>query len=504
MDSIKNTLHYLNVIWRSKWLVILPAAIFTVIGAFVAWNMPSYYKSQTLILVEKQQIPETYVTPTDKTPFSQRLNTIRQQILSRQNIEKIANDFQLYRNKESANPLMAFINRFREVRQPSSEDIIERMSKDVEVNVIGDRRAGDAFSVSYVGSNPETAMNVTNTLASLFIDENLKAREQYAEGASDFISAELDNAKLELENQERELRGFKERNMGSLPQQLEANLRTLDRLQSEFQSVKNELKTTEDRKLLFESQLGRTSAVPGMPAAPNSLQVELESLQRELTSLLARYKENYPDVVITKNKIEEIKGQLAANRQALSSGSEPVISAQVDPEVYNELMLMKSRIAVLNTRAAEIRKQIQVYERRVESTPGSEQKFIDLRRDYDISLANYQALLEKKMNAKLAENLEKRQKGERFKVIDSANLPEKPFKPNKPAIVLAAAAMGLGLGIGIVLFIEYLNPSFRTRDELAGGIDMAVLATVPAFASSRPEKKSRMTLRVLKRSNGHS
>lgn len=503
LESIKNILLYLNIIWRSKWIVLIPTVLFTIVSTLFAWKMPSYYKSETLILVEKQQIPEAYVTPTDRTPFGQRLNTISQQILSRQNIEKIVNDFQLYRTQDTANPVLAVINRFREVPPPSKENIIERISKDVEIKVIGDRRAGDAFSVSYIGTNPEVTMHVTDTLASLFIDENLKSREQYAEGASDFITTELENAKMELESQEAALRSFKERNMGSLPQQLEANLRTLDRLQGELQSVKNELKGDEDRKMVIEAQLGRGSAIAGVPMNP--LQAELEGLQRELTALLARYKENYPDVVITKNKISDIKAQLAAQRQGSSGDSEPALSqAAMNPEAYNELMLLKSRIETLGNRSAEIRRQIQQFERRVETTPASEQRFIDLRRDYDISLANYQALLEKKMNAKLSENLEKRQKGERFKVINSANLPEKPFKPNKIAIALVGTAAGIGIGVGIILFIEFLNPAFRTREELAAGIDMPVLATVPAFASLKPAKGKKMSLKSLKRSNGHT
>jgi len=504
MDSIKNLLNYLNIIWRSKWVVIIPAVLFTIVSALLAWKMPSYYKSETLILVEKQQIPESYVTPTDRTPFSQRLNTISQQILSRQNIEKIVNDFQLYRAKDTANPLSSFVNLFREAPEPSKEEIIERMTKDVQINVIGDRRAGDAFSVSYIGTNPEVTMHVTNTLASLFIDENLKSREQYAEGASDFITTELENAKTELESQEAALRGFKERNMGSLPQQLDANLRTLDRLQSELQSVKNELKGAEDRKMVIEAQFGRgTVSVAGMPVNP--LQVELEAQQRELTALLSRYRENYPDVIITRNKIADIKAQLATQRQATSRSSEPQASqADINPEAYNELMVLKSRIETLNSRSTELRRQIQQFEKRVETTPASEQRFIDLRRDYDISLANYQALLEKKMNAKLSENLEKRQKGERFKVINSANLPENPFRPNKPAIVISGAAGGIGLGVCIILFMEFLNPAFRTRDELADSIGMPVLATVPAFASSKDTKVKKISFKSLKRSNGHT
>lgn len=501
MDSIKNILCYLSIIWRSKWIVISQVVLFTAIGVIVAWKMPSFYRSETLILVEKQQIPESYVTPTDRTPFSQRLSTISQQILSRQNIEKIVNDYQLYRGK-STSPFSRLLGYFREERPPSRDEIIERMTRDVEVRVIGGR-SGDAFSVSFIGTNPEVTMHVTNTLASLFIDENLKSREEYAEGTSDFISTELENARRELETQESALRGFKERNMGSLPQQLDANLRTLDRLQSELQSVKNEIRNSEDRRGVLEGQLGRNSVtLPGMPANP--LQTELEALQRDLAALLARYNENYPDVIITRKKIAEVRERLASGRPEPSGAAAAAAQAEANPQAYNELMLLKSRIETLNARSAEIRKQIQDYERRVETTPASEQRFIDLRRDYDISLANYQALLEKKMNAKLAENLEKRQKGERFRVINSANLPEKPFRPNKTAIVAAGGALGTGIGVGIILLMEFMSPSFRTRDELAEAIDMPILATVPAFAAAPPGKERKISFRSLKRKNGHT
>lgn len=513
MDSLKKIMYYLELIRENKWLVIAPTVVFTAISALMAWKMTSQYKSETLILVEKQQIPESYVTPTDRTPFSQRLSTISQQILSRQNLENIANEFQLYRTQESQNPISFFISKFRQPGQLSKEEIYERMIKDVNIQVIGDRRAGDAFSISYVGSNPEITMHVTNTLASLFIEENLKAREQYAEGASDFISNELENAKKELEAQEAALRNFKERNMGSLPQQLDANLRTLDRLQSDLQSIKNEIKEGEERKMLFEAQLNRTSVgagrggmMPVMGIQVSPLQLELENLQQELRTLLARYNENYPDVIITKKKIAEIKSQMSSQRVVATEPRQGQESAPVNvsPEVYNELVVLKSRLETLNGRAAEIRKQIQQFEKRVETTPASEQRFIDLRRDYDISLANYQALLEKKMNAKLAENLEKRQKGERFKIIDSANLPEKPFKPNKPMVALSGTAAGIGLGLSIILLMDFFMPVFRTKDDLEESIQMPVLATIPAFATMKTKKGKKLSLKSIRRSHGHT
>ncbi len=486
--------NYIELMLRRKWIIIVPVVVFTALGAVIAIIVPSYYRSTTIILVEKQQIPETYVTPTDRTPFSQKLNTLRQQIMSRQNLEKIIEEFHLYQNANSTNLVFAFLNRLgikAGSSEPSKEALIELMSADVESKVIGDRGSGDAFSISFSGTDPFVTMQVTNKLASLFIEENLKAREQYAEGTSDFLSNELANAKKELESQERAVRSFKEKYMGSLPEQLDANLRTLDRLQVQLQAATAELKNTEDRNMLLESQLAQAGSVPSAAIGPNTpavnpLVLELRRLQGELSGLLSVYKDNYPDVILAKKRINEIKEQLAKTKPAEDKEQpkelqEPTLEER-NPEIYNSLLVTKSQIKTLQERIANIRQQIKIFEKRVEEAPANEQKFADLRRDYDISLGNYQALLAKKLSAKLAENLEKRQKGERFTVLDSANLPEKPFKPKRPVIVLMGTAAGAGVGLGIVLLLEFLNPAFRKPEDFEGVLQIKVLSTIPEFS----------------------
>lgn len=494
-DSLRQLQAYLEMIIRRKWLVIIPLVICTAIAAAAAFRMKPSYRSTTVILVEKQQVPESYVTPTDRTPFTQRLSTIRQQIMSRQNLEKIIEDFHLYQEAAAPSRFYAFLNGIGihvKAPAPSKEDLLDLIGNDIEAKVIGDRGSGDAFSISFSGNDPFVTMQVTNKLASLFIEENLKSREQYAEGTSDFLANELASAKKELENQERAVRDFKERYMGSLPQQLEANLRTLDRLQAELQSATVELKNAEDRKLLLEAQLSQsknadTVQTGGAPVNPQAQ--ELRRLQTELANLLAVYKETYPDVVLTKKRIRELKAQMAQTPSADKTNAQPdelreLSPQERSPEIYNNLMVVKSQMAALRERITETRRQIKQFEKRVEEAPANEQKFADLRRDYDISLNNYQTLLGKKLSAKLAENLEKRQKGERFTVLDPANLPEKPYKPKKLAITLIGAGVGGGIGFGLVLLLDFLNPAFRKPEDFEGILDLKVLTTIPEFSMS--------------------
>ncbi len=470
-----------------KWLFIIPLMLGTAIGLAVSLTLPKYYSSMTLILAEEQQVPEQYVTPTDKTPFSQRLNVITQQILSRTKLQQIAREFNLY---QSSTPSMlsrisSFIFSPQDEEHPLSEDLIEGMRKDIKFEVVTDinppaRRgasgnAGNAFTITYTGRDPETTMKVTNTVASLFIEENLKVREQYAEGTSEFLSNELEKSKGEVEGYERAIKSFKEAHMGGLPEQLDSNLRTLDRLQIELQNVSANLKGAEDRRIFLEEQLRNS------PAGQPPLALELDRMRSELASLRSVYKEGYPDVQILKKRIADLDSQAEKNRP---EGAAPDAR---NSTVYGELSTVKSQIGSLRQREAQIRRQISDYERRVEFTPANEQKQSDLMRDYRISLQNYQALLEKKLDARLAENLEKRQKGAMFRVIDPANLPDSPDRPNRLLITLLGALGGGSMGTGLVFLFEILNPAFRKPEDFDGMLP--VLTSIPVF-SQRPKREA--------------
>jgi len=489
----KSILDYIDIAKRRKVLLILPALIGLIIAGFVAMKLPSYYRSTTMILIEGQKIPDVYVKTTDQTPLSSRLNTLKQEIISRTRLQQVATELNLDKEKVSPSGLRSYLFSLighDSEKELSNNNIVDRMKSNIEVKVIahgtvmtGGYRNPDAFSVSYIARDPRLAMEVTKKLTTLFIQKHSALRERFAEGTSQFLNNELEVAKRHLRKQENSIEAFRTKHMGALPEQLDSNLRTLDRLQLEFQTVSSEIRTSLKKKNRLEARMADSTDAD--TPHPSELQVQLSKAEKELVGLSSRYNDNYPDIIMTKNRIKDLRERLlnSYNTGGLTNLSDTkVFNGPQYSKTYNDLQEVKGSLDNLNKRMEYIKKQTAMYEHRVEVTPENEQRLANIKRDYTISLKNYQSLLEKKLNARLSEHLEKSRKGESFKVLDPAFLPESPFKPNRVIITLYGGAAGLALGIGIILMLEFLNPAFMKAEDFAGVVPVPVLITIPTFS----------------------
>jgi len=475
---------YLAIAIRRKWLIL--GIVLCSLGAAYAWGkvLPKSYRSTTLILVESQKIPEDYVKGVVMGTVHDRLNTIQQMLLSRTLLDRVIEMSKPYGESQGAD----------------RDAAIERMRKAITITTSRDVMLRDqTFSISFVHENPAMAMKVTSTLASLLIQENLSTREQLVETASQILTSELDRAKEELEAREKAVSEFKRMHMGELPQQMEANLRALDRIQVEVLTQTEALSNLNTRLAMIEKAIkeyettGTTSTeLPASSRKGDRRFPRLKELERNLATLSAIYKQNYPDVVQLKEEIAKLKTQPQAENDELvdvmpmqegkSGGAKPV-----DPylrELTRQRNELKIEIASNKDRQSRLAAQIKEYEGRVERTPAREQKLMSLVRDYENMQKNYQSLLEKKLSARIAENLERRQKGEQFRIIDPANLPGYPEKPNKMRIMLAGLALGCGLGMGTAVGIEWLKRGFRDPEEAETLLGLPVLATIPFFQSA--------------------
>ena len=483
---------YLEIFSRRRWAVIVPAVLISGLTVPIVLSIPATYQSTTLILVEAQKVPETLVRTTVTTPIEDRLQAISQQILSRTRLQRVIEKFNLYQSNDphSEGRIAKWWMRLRSGGPPESSspvtlDHVERLRRNIDIQVPRGRNPGSTISISFVGDDPRTVMDVTNELASLFIEENLRVREAQAEGTTEFLENELQQMKVRLEGHEEALRSFKERSMGELPEQLETNLRTLDRLQIERQMLENSLKNAEDRYADLNRQL--TSDAPGGGGLPSTVAGRLQALRTRLANLRTEYTEEYPDIVLLNKEIAAVEAELAAQATTSTPPAMPGGGAG-----NAQLAEQRRDIQTIRQRQQAVVAQIKDYEKRVERTPHREQQLAMVLRDYENVQRSYQALLDKRQEAKIAESLERRQKAEIFRILDPANFPERPYQPDRALLILLGIAGGLAAGIGLAVLREQLDASIKTEADLVeASTGIPVLAVVPLVAPRAAKKPMR-------------
>lgn len=474
---------YWGIAVRRKWLIVAAIVVSLGISLTLCLVLPKSYRSSALILVENQKIPEEYVKATVGGSIGERLTMIQQQVMSRTLLSRVIEEFKLYEDK---------------VREDGLETVIEDMRKNIKVQTVGTAGAGgksvEAFSISFAHENPLTAMKVTAKLSSQFIEENLKTREQLVEGASEFIEQELRMAKERLEQQERVIQEFKTKYIGELPQQTDANLHALDRLQTDLIAVTENINRLTDRQNMNQGSIheyqasgsttaGLATGQGGQPAI-DPLDTRLKELERKLATLSSEYKDTYPDIVQTKQEMKEVMAQLAEKHGVTKKKTDSGASKPFDPylqNLINDGKEIKIELTGLKERQRQLTAQMKEYEKRVERAPTREQELTILLRDYDNTQKNYQTLLEKKLNARVAENLEKRQKGEQFRIIDPANVPQNPDSPKPLRIMLIGLVLGCGVGYGGAFALERVNASFRRPEDAEETLGCPILAEIPSF-----------------------
>lgn len=488
--------HYVEVLRRRRWWVVVPALVIGGVTVPIVMSLPPAYRSTTLIMVEAQKVPEAFVRTTVTTPIEDRLRAISQQILSRTRLERVIEKYDLYRKPDDAGWTAAIGSLVGGGQADGQEgplmlDLVERLKSSIDIQVPRGRNPGATISISYSGEEPRTVMDVTNELASLFIEENLRVREAQAEGTTEFLENELNQAKAQLETQEEQLRSFRQRSMGELPGQLDTNLRTLDRLQNENHALQQRLRAAEDR--YTELSRGTTTFAPSGDGPPSGLAIRLQTMRNRLADLRSEYRDEYPDVVSLRKEIARMEAELLAQEKAAAAASAASAEAPPDPDRFVAGLVEQQReIRSIKQRQQAILEQIREYEKRVENTPVREQQLAMIMRDYENVKRNYQSLLEKRQEAKIAESLERRQKAEIFRILDPADLPAHPYKPNRPLLILFGMIGGLVGGLGLALFREQLDPSIRSEDDLvAATTGLPLLAVVPAVPA-RQKKIGRL------------
>ena len=474
MDEIKTFQleEYLAILRYRKWLVILPPLILALVTGIGSQFLRNVYRSTTVILVQPQTVPEEYVKSTVSLDLDKRMGTIREQILTRTRLEKIIREFNLYPEAAAQMPM---------------EAVVEIMRFDIDIPP----PAKDTFQISYMGRDPYMVQQVTEKLAATFIEENLMDRERQANSTLGFMDTELERVKKLLAETEKKLEGFKEAHRGELPEDQVANQHRLDRLQDQVQTVGKELSDAETRRVMIQTQINRVSssviAQGGGGADLISIDTQLDRLRGQLADLRLKFTDAHPDVV-------RVQGEIAAlekKRAGEARGGGRVAENSLNRDMLAQQRQTDMDIASLRAERGRFQAESVTLQRLVDAAPKIEAELSNLTRDYVKTKEEYDTLLKHKNEAQRSANLELQQKGQQFKTLDHAQLPQAPFSPKRVRIVLFGILLGLGIGVGAAFLAEHFDHSFRSADDVEATCQVGVLAAVPTFTLQAPGQTRR-------------
>ena len=535
MESEKDLRYYWRALLARKHYFIWPALAVVVIAVLVALLLPSVYESRSAILIEEQQIPPEFVRSTVTGYADQRIQSLNQQILSRTRLLEIIKQFDLYTNLRG---------------KYTTEEIVDSMRDDINIDLISAEvatqkgrkpaRPGSeqgvtiAFTIAYRGKNPDTVQKVAGTLASLYLQENLKIREQQAKTTTKFLETELKEIQDQLATIGQKITDFKSKHEGLLPELVQFNQSQADRLEKDIDQVKVQIQAAEDRKIYLQGQLATVKPDTPMISSTGERVLDPDSRLRELEvklcDLQSKFSSNYPDVIKIKREMSELRklagtsgGSPSVKRQKLTNlKAELAQKLGHYSEQHPEVIKLKKEIAelekmpvegkpakpvsqpenpayvnlctnvesanndieALKRQRADLESKLKMYRQRLEEEPKVEQEYLALTRDYQNAHTKHQEIMNKIMEARIAEGMEESQKAEKFTIIDPASFPEKPVAPKRGLIALAGLILGLGAGLGMVALAENLDHTIKSTDELAWLTGLPVLGRIVCIVTS--------------------
>ncbi|MGD0295021.1 MAG: Wzz/FepE/Etk N-terminal domain-containing protein [Terracidiphilus sp.] len=476
---------YVDILKRRFLLILICTVLLSVSAIVLSHVLPPQYVSQTLVLIEQQKVPEDYVKPVVNEDLSARLASMKEQILSRSRIEPIIERFSLYAGKNY-----------------TMDDRVDMTRKAIGINPIPygqSPRGMPGFYITFKARDAHTAQQVCGEITSLFISANISAREESAEGTTEFLKQQLADSKRNLDEQDAKLADFERKYFGKLPQQESSNTNTLQALTTQLDATTRELGSMQQGETILEAMIAQQAQesssidpATGTSGDTDTLEGQLKTALNQEKELETLYTPDHPDVLAIKRKITNLRAEIAraaaepakGNTGANSKGETAAKSTDAPHlrQLKNQLRMQQAAIATTKQEQARIEQKIRVYESRIESSPAIEAEYKQITRDHDTAVQFYNTLLTKMNQSSMATALEHRQQGEQFSVMDAANLPETPTFPNHLMFAGGGLASGLSLGLFLAALLEYRDKSLRNESDVFAFTKLPTLAVVSYIA----------------------
>ena len=526
MEAVKSLRDLWQMFRRRRVPIFLTVMTIAAVGIATAFLWPAVYRSKATILIEEQEIPSDIVRSAISSYADQRIETIKQQVMTRAILWRIVEQYGLYAKLRQRNP---------------AEEVLEQFTKDIQVDVMNvkviDKRTQNptqatiAFTLAYDGESPEIAQKVANELTSLFLGENLKTRERHAQETSAFLKKESEQLAARIQQLEVQMAALKQKADGALPELTSLNMTMLSQAERELLDADRDIRSLEEKKTYLEGELAilkphtpiigasgerildsgerlkalraqYASAIgylssdhpdvlrmqdeiaslereTGRQPTPDELHKKLTGEQSRLAGLLDRYGEEHPDVIRSRQIAASLQQELD---RALKSSSQ---SAAVKPEnpayinIHSQLSSVNASLQSLRKSREGIKRRVGEYARRLERTVEIEPAYLDLHRDREESVRKHMEIMSRLLEADVSKELEIQRKGERFSLIDPPELPEKPEKPNRPVILILGLILALAGGAGSGALFEQFDRSIRGSAQLGKIVGRPPLAVIP-------------------------
>jgi polysaccharide chain length determinant protein (PEP-CTERM system associated) len=485
----------IRLLLKHKWMIVAPFVVGLALSVAVASRIAERYRSETLIMVMPQRISTAILPQMVNDQIEQRLPSISDQIMSRSRLERIIAEYDLYAAERARGAIM--------------EDVVQEMrTKDIKVGIEG--RGTQSFRVSYESYDPAIAHKVTTRLASLYIEENQRDKDNLAQSTSAFLESELEATEAKLLEAEGKLAEYKKRYAGQLPSQAETNQQAIQNAQLQLQAVSATINRARERRLFVQQQLADAQNTPapvtpvqesasGTAVPQLSAAQQLEVAEATLAAAKRKYTADHPDVRALERAVGEIRAKAEAEaKDPLVKPTRPPSAAELARQkrirdLEGEIAIIDQQIASSEREERNLKSTISSYEGLLVGVPTREAELVQLNRDYTTLDASYKELLKKKEASELAANVERRQIGETFRVIDPASIPQRPFNQmRRLQVILGGAVGGLVLGLGLIGLREFRDSSFKSDEDVVRVLQLPVLALVPVMG--RPDKPRRRWL----------
>lgn len=481
---------YWAIISRRKWWILGPLFLGWLLVFVSAWVLPATYTSESIILVEEQKVPKSFVEPNVQVNLMERVQGMTQQLLSSTRLLNLIQTLKLYPRFENL-----------------PDDQVKRMRQDIKLELVqapatAGKNAGElvAFKIDYEAPSPTIAQQVNAKLAGFFIDENVRASQEQSESTTLFLDSQARAAAQSLADQENKVRAFEAQHEGSLPQELQSNIQILSGVQAQLQAALGARERAIQQQAYLNSQLNQyqTMGMDNMGGVPPTIDQQLESARANLASMRARYTDDHPDIKALKDNIarlEKLKKDMGAEaKENLDTNSaSPAQIAAMRPlmQVQSELKANKLEIQAQEQNIQHLQEEALVYQKRLAETPAVQAQIEDLMRDYEGSQKAYSELTQKKGSSALATSLQRNQQGEQFRIIDPPSLPDKPSFPDRFKFSLAGLAAGFILAVALGAGTEFVDDRIRSEQDLAEATTLPVLVEIPPLPTEAEIRRAR-------------